>query len=370
MEGTVTASSGTSLQINVTRTGGSGTYGSWVLAVPAATILINNAANDWNRAMVDLFEDPAASAEISGIRFKTGTATHGEHLNLHRSAGGKPVLVHDCWFTQAGDIGRGILVYNNRGIVYRCSFDGGLEEGVPILFHTAITLKWLGGEASRSWTTPDTMGAKDTTGLNNFYIEDSYFAGAQAFDFDDNSRTVVRHCLFNNSNVATHGAETSPEGLRHFELYDNIFLFDNLGEDTLNLNRWIWIRGGTGIIAGNTMPDMRSRMWGDCTEIVMIVMSLRRNCRHAGHPYPVPHQVGQGHDGNDYVPDPLYIWDNPGNPAIGMNDHEPDEVGRDLHSADYIKQGRDYCAGVAKPGYAKYIYPHPLRSSSSSRDGS
>jgi len=91
-----------------------------------------------------------------------------------------------------------------------------------------------------------------------------------------------------NSNVATHGAETSPEGLRHFELYDNTFLFDNLGEDTLNLNRWIWIRGGTGVITDNTMPDMKSRMWGDCTEIVMIVMSLRRNCLYAGHPYPVP----------------------------------------------------------------------------------
>ena len=78
------------------------------------------------------------------------------------------------------------------------------------------------------------------TGLSNFYVEDTHFAGAQAFDFDDNSRTVVRHCLFNNSNVASHGAETSPEGLRHFELYDNTFLFDDLGEDTLNLCRWIW----------------------------------------------------------------------------------------------------------------------------------
>lgn len=140
--------------------------------------------------------------------------------------------------------------------VHRCSFDGGLEAGVPALHHTAITLKWNGEDAARSWTVPDTMGAKDTTGLNNLYIEDTYFAGAQCFDFDDNSRTVVRHCLFNNSNLATHGAETSPMGLRHFELYDNAFLFDDLGDDTLNLCRWIWIRGGSGIIADNAMPDM------------------------------------------------------------------------------------------------------------------
>lgn len=360
MEGTVTAYGGTSLQLDVVRAGGRGTYGAWVLAVPAATVLVNDAANDWNRAMVDIFEDPDASAEVSGIRFKTGTATFGEHLNVHGRAGGKPVLIHDCWFTHDGNIGRGIMVYVNRGIVYRCSFDGGLEAGVPQFVHTGITIK-LGDEGNRSWSTPDTMGAKDATGLNNFYVEDTYFAGAQAFDLDDNSRTVVRRCVFNNSNVATHGAETSQHGLRHFELYDNEFLFDDLGEETLNLGRWIWIRGGTGVIADNAMPDIKSRMWGDCTEIVMIVMSLRRKCLHAGHPYPVPRQVGQGHDGDGYLRDPLYIWNNSCDPRIGTNDHEPDEVGRDLRSADYLREGRDYIAGTARPGYAKYAYPHPLR---------
>ncbi len=35
--------------------------------------------------------------------------------------------------------------------------------------------------------------------------------------------------MFVNSNLATHGAETTPKGLRHFELYDdNTFLFDDL----------------------------------------------------------------------------------------------------------------------------------------------
>ena len=134
--------------------------------------------------MVDVAEDPAASVEISGIRFQSGTATYGAHLNLTRTAGAKPVMIHDCWFTHGGDIGRAIQVMNNRGLVYRCSFDGGLETGVPVLHHTGITLKWLGGEASQSWTTSDTMGSRDTTGLNNFYVEDCYFAGAQCFDFD------------------------------------------------------------------------------------------------------------------------------------------------------------------------------------------
>jgi hypothetical protein len=106
---------------------------------------------------------------------------------------------------------------------------------------------------------------------------------------------------------------------------------------------------------------LKSRMWGDGDEIQMIVMSLRRNCLHAEHAYPVPRQVGQGHDGTGYVLDPLYIWNNPGNPRVGVNDYEPDEVGRNLRTADYLKPGRDYHVGVAKPGYRKDIYPHPLR---------
>jgi len=368
MEGTVTSYRGTRLELNVTAIGGRGTHGAWVFAVPAQTKIINNAANDWGRAMVEVAEDPVACVEIRGIRFQSGTATHGAHFNLTRTAGGKPVVIHDCWFTHGGDIGRAIQVMNNRGLVYRCSFDGGLEAGVPVLHHTGITLKWLGGEAGQSWTTPDTMGSNDTTGLSNFYVEDCYFAGAQCFDFDDNSRTVVRHCLFNNSNLGSHGAETSPEGLRHFELYDNTFLFDNLGDDTLNLCRWFWLRGGTGIITDNVMPDMKSQIWGDCDEIQMIVMSLRRDCRYAGHAYPVPRQVGQGHDGKAPILDPLYIWNNPGNPRVGMNDYEPDEVGRGVRTADYIREGRDYHVGKAKPGYGKYTYPHPLRTEPLSLD--
>ena len=96
-------------------------------------------------------------------------------------------------------------------------------------------------------------------------------------------------------------------------------------------------------------------------EIQMIVMSLRRNCLHAGHAYPVPRQVGQGHDGAGYALDPLYSWSNPGNPRVGVNDYEPDEVGRDLRTAVYLQPGRDYHAGVAKPGDQKLTYPHSLR---------
>lgn len=46
----------------------------------------------------------------------------------------------------------------------------------------------------------------------------------------------------------------------------------------------------------------------------------------------------------------------------------PDEVGRDLRTADYLKPGRDYHVGVAKPGYQKFTYPHPHRIAGTGRD--
>ena len=97
-------------------------------------------------------------------------------------------------------------------------------------------------------------------------------------------QTVRALCIANGARFVE-GTVTSYRGI---ELYDNTFLFDDLGDDTLNPCRWIWIRGGTGIITDNAMPDLKSQMWGDGDEIQIIVMSLRRECLYAGWPYPVP----------------------------------------------------------------------------------
>jgi hypothetical protein len=60
------------------------------------------------------------------------------------------------------------------------------------------------------------------------------------------------------------------------------------------------------------------------------------------------------------VLDRLYIWSN-AESKVGILDCEPDEVGEDLHTADYVKEGRDHCVGVPRPGDRKYPYPHPRR---------
>jgi hypothetical protein len=57
----------------------------------------------------------------------------------------------------------------------------------------------------------------------------------------------------------------------------------------------------------------------------------------------------------------MYFWGNTGTMAIGAND-QTDGCGGGLRTASFILSGRDYFNGTPKPGYAKYTYPHPLRS--------
>ena len=71
------------------------------------------------------------------------------------------------------------------------------------------------------------MGMADANGDKNTYLEDCTFRWIflQAIDFDDNSRTVMRHNVFDNAAITSHGQETSAVGARQWEVYDNEFIF-------------------------------------------------------------------------------------------------------------------------------------------------
>lgn len=74
-----------------------------------------------------------------------------------------------------------------------------------------------------------------------------------------------------------------------------------------------------------------------------------------------------------YSTDPVYIWGNTGTPTtspmfVGLNQYSPDECGNGQLISNYVHAGRDYAVGKAKPGYAKYAYPHPLRTAVSAQN--
>ena len=247
-----------------------------------------------------------------------------------------------------------------------------------------------------SWTTADSLGMHDTTGLMNIYVEDSTFYGGSngVFDCDDDCRLVARHNSFAESGgFNSHGEDSSPYGMREFEIYNNSFTFPDKtcsgGNASLsNINQYIWLRGASGVIFNNSFDPLYSSCWGDKPEIRMSIRGAEDDrpqgtCAQVS--YPVPHQLGQNNNGTRDLTDPIYFWGNTGtldgggytievfsgwawgNPC-GFNWNTFFQWGRDgvntsLSLPIILPAGGGSVEGIggtAKPGYTPYTYPHPL----------
>jgi hypothetical protein len=393
MTGTVASYANATLVLNVTSVTGSGTWRSWVFERPGSTNIINSAVSAQFQPMLALTESTAGSIKIGCLTFKNGTAVNGSHITIKPIGGGRPVLVHDSWFQVDGGLQHAIYLEANRGVFYRNSYNGRLCSHSSVCAEGTNSAVVVGNESlTSSWTTASTMGTADTTGTGNIYVEDSYFVGfmQSAAGTDSGGRMVLRDNIFNHAVIGTHGADTSNLGMRHLEIYDNRFIFHNLGDvDTWNLNYWVFQRGGTAVVTGNTFDNISSSMWGDKQEYTMTVLNLQRNagpnpCWGAdkpGNQIPAPRQVGYGHvtgggvdglgrssDGIAYVGDrePVYIWNNSGTLSVGTSDDGAFNCGASVYdnSWAYIVQDREYFLS-AKPNYTRYAYPHPLTGSGS-----
>lgn len=373
MQGTVVSYIANILIMNITSSAGSGTKSFWIISTTASTTITHNAGS---ATLISLTEDASHTVAVSDLQIITGSGS-GNHIAFATVTNGKPVQVLDCWFRSTAASTNSIYTTANRGIIYNCSFDSSPFSMAPLAIHQK------GGPTS-SWTTPSTMGMADTGGINNLYVENCDFhAWLNACDMDDCGRSVWRYNLMNNAGFGTHGADTSNYGVRHYEIYNCEFLFNNVTGQAFNLNWWFFLRGGTGVIADNILPDLNSQDYGNKAEISATVMNLQRNggpnsCWGAnitGAQYPAPRQVGMGYvsgtAGNDSITykgdsEPLYIWGNSRTPVVALSDYGGTSCASPDTTASYIVANRDYVnTGAAKPGYTKYTYPHPLRVSSS-----
>jgi hypothetical protein len=313
------------------------------------------------------------ACSVSGITFN-GNSLHAGNTFLVQVL--TPALIHDNAFLSNGGLLDQMRFVCNGGVVWNCTFydyDGN-EEG--------ITFQNSAGGAngvSPDWTTGSTLGILDASGTLNTYIEDCTFVdmALQAMDLSDNSRVVVRHCTFNNSSIVSHGLDTGPYGTRQWEIYENNFVFTSSGTTPaggtypLGMNWWFYVRGGTGVIWGNVMPDLVAQQLGSKSSILLTVWNIRRTsayipCQTA---WLALHQVGQGYQ-SGLVSDPVYIWSNSGGTIWerpGIGDWQPDQCGNGQVSDNYIKLNRDYIVGTVRPGYKPYTYPHPVRAGGFSR---
>jgi hypothetical protein len=314
--------------------------------------------------LLNVDSHPSYNVEVANLTFVDGAASgSAEYLGV--SGSGRPALVHDNYFRNVSFKTDCIRWSATGGVIWNNVFESldvdGSKGGCLLVKNPNLV---------SGWTTASTMGTADVGGTTNVYIEDNVFKKIlyQSIDIDDNMRAVIRYNTFDNSGIVYHGADTSSVGVRHVEVYNNTFIFTTSGSGynfPLNLNWWLYMRGGTGVWTDNVMPDISSTMWGNKPELNLIVQNLRRN--DGPYPcwttYPVPHQIGQSFNGTTTYVDPLYIWNNTGSgsQAPGFTDYSPNQCAGSNSTSTWVQVGRDVIVGSPKPGYVKYAYPHPLR---------
>lgn len=402
MQGTVTSynSSTNNLVMNITSTGGSGTTHRWLVATLPSTVITDNSSG----ALFNMTESTTQNTSLSGIQI-SATTSAGAVVYWNYTSGGQPMLVHDNYFINNGAPGEMVDSDTNRGVIWNNSFVGN-SQNINQLVTTSVVRIKIGTPptGAEPWLHPAFWGTNDTTGANNLYAEtNDVHAFQSATDNDDNGRMVWRYNVMDNTGIGTHGADTSPYGMRTFEIYNNTGVFNGYSDGTtFNVVGWVFIaRGGSYAIHDNNWPAISSTDLSK-SDVTFTVMNLQRSqgpnpCwgagfTTAGQYYHAPRQVGYGYvtgtgtanypplgvnnsstDSITYVGDlePAYIWNNSRSPlGVGIEDYglgnsnscssspTPDS------SANYIVAGRDYYNGTAKPGYSPYTYPHPLTQAS------
>jgi hypothetical protein len=310
------------------------------------TVTITNSAS---RPLFQFTSGNNFHCGIGGIGFNESNfgSTSGVNHVRFTGTGSKIPFIFDCYLQVKNRFGNepdiAIIGWLSQGgVMWNCRLEGVggnsngqcCPEGASVLINSP-----------RAWTTTSTMGQLDVGGLVNVYIEDSTWKDfGQSPDIDDRGRVVVRHCVFDGVSGLTHGF-TSTWGGRHFEYYNN-----QIAGTTSNRNiagRAFWLRAGTGVFTDN-ISDLPYQGYGDA---ILLDIGDRTG---TGPAYMIPRQPGCGHNGSTYVSDPIYIWNQTGSDAYtwGVSN------GWDA----YVQQGRDIFVNQgAKPGYAKFTYPHPLR---------
>jgi hypothetical protein len=295
----------------------------------------------------------------------TSHSVRVDHVKFYRPGTGAIITRGDVW-----------------GVIDHCDFD---TSSFKVAVQVFLPGYGGGTNGNNSWEAPTNLGSGE-----GVYIEDCTFlgngiGGATVTNSSQGGRYVFRHNTITSNQIGSHGTEGQLyRGVRSFEIYQNTFTNPGGIMDTC-----VIIRGGTGVIWGNTMHgsggatgykngcsfyNYRSFTtfggpWGktDGTN------PWDQNSDFVG--YAAIDQVGRGmaldeirgnppinqRTGTAAWPrnqlEPVYVWSNhwtpvPNNPGsyLVVPNSPPIMIGRDV-----INSGN-----TPKPGYTPFVYPHPL----------
>jgi hypothetical protein len=300
---------------------------------------------------VTMTKHASSYTRISGFRF-TGV---DDHIYADGSATAKPYIIDNNYIRSdvSGTQARAVHLGANGGLLHHNEFTAVNWTNADV-FNT---------QTSENWSQGPTFGANDTTGERNIYFEDNTFTNIVETmpDGDAGSRIVIRHNIYVDSSIVFHGGapnDSSPNGgTRQLEVYNNTF---HRVSNSIPLNKWIWVRGSSGVIANNTIERADSpdgQTYPGKPEIRLTV-----GCPN---PYPMQYQVGQSNQTPENPPThPLAIF---GNTGAGTLDDQfilvagSGTAGPPCSSPNsYIQSGRDYVLSNTW-GWTPYTYPHPLQ---------
>jgi hypothetical protein len=339
--------------------------------------------------LVTITESANGNARLSNLTFEICSGGNAKPFTIvgidsisHRPlVRGQLTRIYNNTFKWHCSQGSTIINSSGAGVVDHNLFNADAPVG-PLYLNaiSALRCKVQQDDAFASWPTAATYGAADTNGTKNLYFETNTINHMnEMIDVDDACRLVFRYNTPTSSAFNSHGYDTSPVGARHYEIYNNTWVCGSaLGNNT----NWISQRGGTAVITDNILPAMNATCnyvnGGNGVAVRAVMQKLTRSdagCWWSPFSYPVTRQIGWGWSGGKTVTqegygqdlEPTYFWNNTVNTAaaIVQSDTMPDTCGSGLHVYNYYQQGRDFYIGVAKPGYVKYQYPHPLVSGSS-----
>jgi hypothetical protein len=288
---------------------------------------------------------------VSGFRF-TG---NDRHVTAGGSPSNKPYIIDHNYFFTSGGTGSNTLIRItvNGGLLHHNDFTA--SSGTPDDVFNIVT--------SENWSQAPTFGNGDTTGERNIYFEDNTFTNIleTAPDGDTGSRLVIRYNTYVDSSIVFHGGAPNDSsaggGTRQFEVYNNVF---ERVSNSVAINKWIWVRGSTGVIANNIMERADSPDGNSYPNKQEVRLTLA--CPNS---YPMQYQVGQSNETPQNPPSrPLLIF---GNTGAGATDGNFLYVGSSNTAGgtcsspnNYIQDNRDYFRSNAW-GWTPYTYPHPLQ---------
>jgi len=317
-----------------------------------------------------LFKVTTKPATITGFTFNGTPPTYGAFLVFE----GVSTCTDDVC-VQATDLFRVTSCKFTPTATYSILTWGksyGLVDANTFTTPNNISFIDLYADTTTSWGRVSSLGTNRAVVIENNTFANTNSAASlsntRPVTSDGGARFVYRYNTSSNNDIDVHGYCGVAAGSMQYEIYNNSF---SLGSGK-TLPRWMFIRGGSGVVFNNTMTNSGTFTNGTI-DLAEYRLKAIDSCSGAGQSccstYPCQDQIGLG---TSQASDPLYFWNNKVNGAaatIAVTATVQDAgnvCGEEYPDvADYIQLNRDYF-NTTKIGYTAYTCPHPLASASGS----